>query len=34
MYAKRIRVKYYKGLNDDIKKWRRQGFKGEIIIWC
>lgn len=32
MYAKRIRVKYYHGLSDDIRKWRRQGFKGEIII--
>ena len=32
MYAKRIRVKYYIGLSDDIRKWRRQGFKGEIII--
>ena len=33
MYAKKIRLKYYDGISDDIKKWRSQGFKGEIIIY-
>lgn len=33
MYAKQIRIKYYKSLPTDIIKWRRQGFKGHIIIY-
>ena len=32
MFAKKIRIKYYPALLEDIKKWRRQGFKGEIVI--
>jgi hypothetical protein len=33
MFAKKIRVKYYCDISEDIRKWREQGFKGEIIIW-
>ena len=33
MFAKKIRVKYYYDISEDIRKWREQGFKGEIIIW-
>ncbi len=29
----RIRIKYYPNILNDIKKWRSQGFKGEIIIY-
>ena len=32
MYAKEIRVKYYKGLVEDMYKWRCQGFTGDIVI--
>tara|TARA_R110001632_G_scaffold139117_1_gene254885 strand:- start:653 stop:757 length:105 start_codon:yes stop_codon:yes gene_type:complete len=33
MYAKKIRIKYYNGISNDIKKWREQGFTGDIIIY-
>jgi hypothetical protein len=33
MFAKKIRMKYYPEIWEDIKLWRRQGFKGEIIIY-
>lgn len=33
MFAKKIRIKYYQKISEDIRKWREQGFKGEIIIW-
>jgi len=33
MYAKQIRIKYYKALIYDIPKWRRQGYKGFIVIY-
>lgn len=33
MFAKRIRIKYYPNIFEDIIKWRSQGFKGEIIIY-
>lgn len=32
MMAKKIRIQYYEGISEDIKKWRRQGFVGEVII--
>lgn len=32
MFAKRIKIEYYPNIWNDIKKWRRQGFKGEIIV--
>ena len=32
MFANKIRLEYYEGISEDIKKWREQGFKGEIII--
>lgn len=33
MKAKKIRIKYYPNISEDIKKWRSQGFTGEIIIY-
>jgi len=33
MYAKKIRIKYYDGITEYIKKIRKQGYKGEIIIY-
>ena len=33
MFANRIRIKYYPTILQDIEKWRRQGFKNEIIIY-
>ena len=33
MYAKRIRIKYYPTILQDIDKWRRQGYTNEIIIY-
>lgn len=32
MFAKKIKVEYYPNLSNDIIIWRRQGFKGEIVI--
>lgn len=32
MFAKRIRIKYYPKIFEDIEKWRSQGFSGEVII--
>ena len=31
--AKKIRLKYHKNILEEIKKYRNQGFSGEIIIW-
>ena len=33
MYAKRIRIKWYPTLEQDIMKWRNQGYTNEIIIY-
>lgn len=33
MYANKVRIKYYKDLPCDIIKWRKQGFKGLIVIY-
>ena len=33
MFAIQIRIKYYQSISSDIKKWRRQGFTGDIIIY-
>ena len=33
MFANKIRLKYYDGISEDIRKWREQGFTGEIIIY-
>jgi hypothetical protein len=33
MHAKKIRLKYYPNIWEDIKKWRNQGYKGEVIIY-
>ena len=32
MFAKVIKIEYYPNILVDIKRWRSQGFKGEIII--
>jgi len=32
MFAKKIVMEYYPKIWVDIEKWRRQGFKGQIII--